>query len=43
MPLPIGTWKMNVNGTEFDLQIQSVQDGNLDGNVSRSGRQGFLE
>jgi len=34
---------MNVNGTEFDLQIQSVQDGNLDGNISRSGRQGFLE
>ena len=25
MPLPTGTWKMNVNGKELDFTIQSVQ------------------
>ena len=24
MPLPVGTWKANVNGTEFDLKIGGV-------------------
>ena len=41
MPLPIGTWKMNVNGTELDLQIQSVQDGNLDGMFRGAAVRGF--
>ena len=41
MPLPIGTWKMNVNGTEFDLQIQSVQDGNLEGMFRGAAVRGF--
>ena len=27
MPLPTGTWKMNVNGKELDFTIQSVQEG----------------
>ena len=43
MPLPIGTWKMNLNGTEFDLQIQSVPDGNLDGMFRGGAVRGFWD
>jgi hypothetical protein len=29
MPLPVGIWKMNINGRELDFNIQLVQEGTV--------------
>jgi hypothetical protein len=43
MPLPTGTWKLNVNGTEADFLIDSVQEGNLAGRLFGQKAAGFWD
>jgi hypothetical protein len=43
MPLPIGTWKMNLNGQEEDFIIRSAQDGSFNGTVSGRNIDGFWD
>ena len=43
MPLPLGSWKMNLNGTETDFFINSVQDGDLRGTLLTMSAEGYWD
>lgn len=43
MPLPTGTWKMNINGKELDFTIQSVQEGILSAFILGESHTGFWD
>jgi hypothetical protein len=43
MPLPTGTWKMNVNGKELDFTIQSVQEGGFSALLLGQSQTGFWD
>jgi hypothetical protein len=43
MPLPTGTWELNVNGQELELVIRSVQEGVIIGTLSGRALSGFWD
>jgi hypothetical protein len=43
VPLPTGTWKVNINGQEEDFIIRSVQDGSFNGTFSGRTIDGFWD
>jgi hypothetical protein len=43
MPLPTGTWKMNINGKELDFTIQSVQEGGFSALLLGQSHAGFWD
>ena len=43
MPLPIGTWKMNINGRELDLTIESAQEGIFNLTLLGEAQTGFWD
>jgi len=43
MPLPIGTWKMNINGRELDFTIESQQEGIFNFTLLAGSNTGFWD